>query len=205
MKLTKDEFHFLATQKIAMSQIFDASGLRNPDAHKAAKENGCNFVFGLSPCRKHGHRLRTRNAKCIQCDTAQIGFQLRGSVKGATVYVAASHKEQLFKVGISDFVERRLKVIQTAKYGGADDWEIVFLINGKSPALIEYQIQRELEEHCVESFYYWNGRTQNCLELFSFNYDYIKIKSILVCENMDSKLRVYSNEERLKTIYNHIK
>jgi len=203
MQFTREEIAFLVSQKVALSQVFDATGMSTDEARKAAKENECNVVFGGTPCRKHGHRLRTRSGSCIQCDTAQLGFQLRETVKNASVYVAASYKKRLFKIGLSNLVERRIKVIQAAQYGGASDWEAVLLVNGDHPSAIEYGFHKRLEKWNIEGSYVWNGRTQACRELFSCSYDEIKNVAESVSEDSGARLIVASNEKRLREIYNY--
>ena len=69
-----DQRKFLRDQKLPLSFLFDASGMRKVDYEAVMKRDEKFFAFGVTPCSKGGHSLRTRSGHCIQCDTAKIAY-----------------------------------------------------------------------------------------------------------------------------------
>ena len=122
--LTSEQLHFLRQQKILLSTVFDASGMRTADYQQVMKAEGKSFAYGVTQCSKGGHALRTRKGHCIQCDHATIAFMLRHDKK-AFVYIAASYGGRLIKVGSSEDVVRRERQLCDYRYGGQDDWHFL--------------------------------------------------------------------------------
>ena len=123
-KLTDDQRFFLKTQKLPLSQIFDASGMRKAAYAEAMKAAGANFAFGTTPCARGGHTLRTRAGHCIQCDTSKIAYQMRHHRAGF-VYLAGSPSTAQLKIGSTGDLSDRESKLRDYAYGGAADWEII--------------------------------------------------------------------------------
>lgn len=161
---TEAEYAFLASQKIPLSQIYDARGRGPTSFHANAKAGG--QLFGLaSPCKNGGHRLFTRKGHCIQCDPGKIAYMRRFSDKGY-VYIAASRKGRLLKVGSTSTLDGRASTLNTeGGYAGFDDWEIIAHSNALSSiGRIEFDIHKELEDLMLAIEYVRAGRKQTTRE-----------------------------------------
>ena len=105
--LKPDQLSFLAAHGIPLGSVFDASGMRTADYQTVMKNLGKAFAYGVTPCNRALHTLRTRAGHCIQCDYSKIAYMLRFDAT-AFIYVAASTNGNLKKVGSSgDIYERR--------------------------------------------------------------------------------------------------
>jgi hypothetical protein len=161
--ITDDEYVFLVSQKILVSQVFDARG-RGPtqfyDDAKAAE-----MLFGLAnPCAKGSHRLFTRHGHCIQCDTSRIRHA-SNHFKNGYVYIAATTKGQLLKVGCtSDPKDRALTLNTEGGYAGFDDWTIIAYAKTKNMGRVEFEIIKPLEELTVTRDYVRAGKAQTTRE-----------------------------------------
>jgi hypothetical protein len=98
--LTSDEKKFLEYHGIPLSWTFDASGMKKSEYAEAMREEEKLIAYGLNPCPRADHRLRTRNGSCPQCETANIAYALR-YLRNAHVYIAGSIEKRLIKVGTS--------------------------------------------------------------------------------------------------------
>jgi len=172
-ELTPEQRHFLGEQKVPLSELFDASGMSKSGYVEAMRESGQNFAYGVTPCGKGGHTLRTRAGHCIQCDTSKIAYQLRHQNAGH-VYLAGSPSTKLLKVGTTlDLRDREQKLTEYA-YGGATDWEILVSGHCSGAGKVEYLAHRQLKDASVGGFYVRAGRRQACYELFRCGYDAAK-------------------------------
>ncbi len=145
--------------------VFDASGLDKKTYKEVMDELGIEFAYGVTPCKRAGHTLRTRAGHCIQCDTAKIAYQLRYNESGI-VYVAYSEKLSLTKVGVAKNVNERLKNLNSHGYGGTKDWKIYSRKECKMSGQIEMQIHKYLAVHQALRNYEKAGNIVECRELF---------------------------------------
>jgi hypothetical protein len=76
--LTASKQSFLRDQRIDFADVFDARSMSKRQRENHADETGQRFMIGTT-CEKGGHRLRTKNGHCIQCDTSKIAHLLRFS------------------------------------------------------------------------------------------------------------------------------
>jgi hypothetical protein len=167
--LSPEQLAFLRAQKIPMSSLFDASGMKNANYQLAMRSDGKSFAYGVTPCGKGGHTLRTRAGHCIQCDHSKIAFMLRHDAR-AYVYIAASHAGKLIKIGSTLDVADRQKKLNDYQYGGQTDWQILGIANSASAGRIESEAQAKLGRYAVLGEYIRSGRRQRCYELFRCNF-----------------------------------
>lgn len=163
--LSTDQIFFLKTQRIPLSSVFDASGMRTAEYQSLMKAEGKSFAYGVTPCAKGGHTLRTRKGHCIECDHAKIAFMLRHD-KRAYVYIAASHDGRLIKVGSSGDVTDRAKKLSEYRYGGFEDWQILSTVATDAAGQVECEVHSRLASFSVDGHYLRAGRRQECYELF---------------------------------------
>lgn len=165
MKLTKSHLDFLETQKISLSRVFDASGMHKKDYQSVMSELEMLVAYGVTPCQKYGHTLRTRAGHCAQCNTAALAFLSRHDEEG-DVYVAHSSNESITKIGVASSYIARLRSLNSIGYGGIRDWEIAFTIRVSKAGLIEYRAQKSLRDWRISKSYNKSGQLVSCLELF---------------------------------------
>jgi hypothetical protein len=169
-KLTPAQRAFLVSHHIPPSMIFDATGLSSSKYAPVMRELGKNFAFGVTPCRKGSHTLRSRAGHCIQCNTATIAFQMRHE-QAAIIYIAGSDSSRLIKIGITNDLQNRLTNLNHYSYGRADDWEILLWARVSNAGRIEADTHRALSDFSIEGTYFREGREAECYELFRCSYE----------------------------------
>lgn len=168
-RLTPEQAAFLFKHNIPLSMVFDATGMSQIDYRSSMKKSNKYFAFGVTPCSSAGHTLRARSGNCIQCKTANITFQLR-DVKPADVYLAASRSKQIFKIGSSIEVDRRLENLCKVSYGNATDWLCIAKVRCKQAGQAEFKAQKALEHFRFVVPYTDAGREIEADELFACSY-----------------------------------
>jgi hypothetical protein len=162
------------------------------------KDLGMNFAFGVSPCSKFGHTLRTRAGHCVQCNTANIAFQLRKEEKGS-IYIAGSPSSRLIKIGVTNDVDARIRMLNHYGYGGYQDWEVLLRAFIETAGMVEIEAQRELDPYSVEGFYFREGRKVEALELFRCSY--IQAKDAVLAYLPQGSRYAASREDRASAVY----
>lgn len=155
---------FLSKHGLDKSIVMDAKGLSG----KALREKMDSLCFQLAmnvaPCKKSGHRLRTRYSHCVMCDPTKLRYQNRFSEE-AFLYIAKPQaSERLVKVGITTNINERTKSL--SGYGGYRTWEVVYSKSFPNAGRVEHLVQAELAKHRVIKAYVRDGRQQNAQELF---------------------------------------
>lgn len=165
LSLTREQEDFLRKLKIPLSLVFDATGMRPKDYRKAMRDQEKLFAIGVSPCAKHGHRMRTRSGDCMQCNPAAIGF-IRRHYNKASVYIAASRSKQLIKVGSSQHPEDRETLLNSREYGGISDWSTICHVRCTNAGRVEFDIHELLLPFASPQTYTREGKIVDCLEIF---------------------------------------
>jgi hypothetical protein len=169
-ELTPEQRTFLAARGIPLSCLFDASGMSKPDYQRAMKEAGKSFAYGVTPCIKGGHRLRTRAGHCIQCDHSKIAYMLRHDAP-STIYIAGSVRGRLLKVGCSNDVQVRRQLLNSYWYGGQFDWQILATAQTPSAGRVEFEVHARLARFHVSGEYVQGGKRRVCYELFRCDFE----------------------------------
>lgn len=165
MELTRDEQEFIARHGLNESDIFDGTSMSTIQRKAYARDTGRNFLIG-APCKKGGHRIKTPNSDCIQCNPAVIAYQKRHR-KRMTIYVARSPGGSVSKVGISENVTDRHRQMNSQSYGGLNDWEVVFKASADRAGELEAQTLKILSGNKTTSTYQKDGRLQEASEIVS--------------------------------------
>ena len=66
-ELTEEQLAYLQNHKVSLGSVFDATGLGRKDYSAKMKALGKAVAYGVTPCKKAGHTLRSRSGGCIQC------------------------------------------------------------------------------------------------------------------------------------------
>lgn len=161
--LKPSELAFLRRQNLTADDVFDARGKSQAYWFEAIKEAGKTVALG-SPCKKSGHRLRSRKGHCVQCDTSKLAFAGRYDTK-QYLYIAGSLHARLIKIGVCKDLLQRNKQICTERHGDARDWEIIYAVEIDRAGEIEARVLDRLGQFAIQSHYWKNGFLQQSIEL----------------------------------------
>lgn len=164
--LSDEQRRFLKEQNIPLSIVYDASGLSRASYQSIMRDLGMEFAYGVTPCKRSGHSLRTRAGDCIQCDTSKIAYQLRHNESGF-VYVAYSRSAKLLKIGVANNIQERLRNLNSQGYGGIKDWEMAFYKEYSEAGKVEMQVHNLLAQYQTVKTYFKTGSHVECRELFN--------------------------------------
>lgn len=162
---TQQEIAFLKAQRIPESLVFHGGSLPKRLYRPLMQELGAILITGASPCLAAGHTIRTRAGHCAQCDTARIAFQRRHSSPGF-VYVAASPRLRLHKVGSSKNALQRLATLNHCGYGGTSDWSLIDQIYSDNAGQTAFNVHTQLERFRHPVRYQRDGSWVECREIF---------------------------------------
>lgn len=178
MKLTKEQEAFLESQGIPLSAAFDASSMPKSVYSQVMKKLGKLVAFGVTPCDRAGHTLRTRHGHCIQCGTHHLAFIQRYSESGV-IYVAHSASKKLTKVGVTGDVSERIKMLNSYGYAGVNDWRVWYQRGMENNAgRVENFIHNKLLKYKISVNYEKEGRLVECQEVFDCGYEIATLEAM---------------------------
>jgi len=156
-RLTNDEKSFLAVRGLTERDVFDAKGLSRSQYETEMRDRNLLVAINVTPCRKHGHRIRTRAGHCVQCFPASLRYLKRYNSEGY-VYLAHSMRRGLIKVGMTrDIAVRQASLLKT-KYGGVSDWKIFdSKFFDEDAGVAENVLHMALRKFAVPGMEYMNG------------------------------------------------
>lgn len=163
--LSVEQQTFLEQQRIPLSRVFNAAGMSKSAYQEAMGDLGMVVAYGVSPCNKFGHTLRTRGGHCAQCNTAALAFVMRYDDRGE-IYVASSALLALTKIGVAKAHQDRMRTLNSHGYGGTTDWQIHSHYEVDSAGRVEFMAQQTLDSYRVSKTYFRTGKTIDCQELF---------------------------------------
>lgn len=171
---TKEEKDFMDKNGLTEEDIYDGRGESRKSCHDHAKANNCKYYFSSSPCRKSGHRIRTRCGHCAICNPGAIAFQDRHSGSGG-IYVATNG--DYTKVGVVDnninnieqaIHNRELRLNIYGGYGSEDNWKIIaWAAVDQNVGMIEHAVHNMLSDYSVKAGYYYGNGYKEAQEMFS--------------------------------------
>jgi hypothetical protein len=168
-KLIESQIKFLKSYGIDKKETFDASGYSKSEYRVKMDELSLKIAYGVTPCAKAGHTLRTKYGQCIQCHPKFIVFQKRND-DGGVVYVAFSNEESYIKIGCTKNIKTRAKTLREQNYGGYSDWTISFSKDvPENAGKIEFEMHNRLRQHSVAGEYYKDGKMQKTREMFKYS------------------------------------
>ena len=115
--LTKEQIAFLSKHKISLGVVFNAEGLTAKERKSQMETLDMRFAYGVTPCRKMGHTLRSLAGDCIQCNTHVIAFTNRHFDKGF-IYVSISSSKELLKICCTINIQNRTSSLNKLSYWG---------------------------------------------------------------------------------------
>lgn len=171
--LTNDQSNFLKINRIPLSAIYDASGLGRTEYSLVMKELGKWVAIGVTPCKKHGHTMRTRKGHCMQCNPLAHVF-LKRHIDSGEVYIAGSKKGGFLKIGTTNNHKNREVTLNSYGYGGVNDWQMIIAFKSENAGLVEHEAQKIIYDFAHPTKYEKNERIIDCLEIFRCRYSRAK-------------------------------
>lgn len=162
---TKEQLAFIARHGIPRSQLFNATGMSTSQYKSEMKALGMMVAYGVSPCDKAGHTLRTKNGHCAQCGTHHFAFSRRYENIG-DVYIAQSKRAGLIKIGTAEGADARQESLNHFGYAGAIDWVIKYRQECYKAGQVEFHAHKALMAYNVSRSYEKQGTTVSCNEVF---------------------------------------
>lgn len=166
MALSAGQKAFLGEHGIPLSMVFNAKGMPSSRYKPIMKAGEFLVAYGVTPCGRGGHTLRTRYGHCVQCDTKHIAYIRRHSEPGY-VYLAHSKSKNMVKIGASIDPNVRESHLNSYAYGGASDWVVIESIFTKNHAKHEHLAHQHLAAHRTSGEYFDRGGWIECNELYS--------------------------------------
>ena len=159
---------------------FDATGLRTAEYKSRMKELDKTVAYGVTPCKKYNHRLRTSAGHCIQCNPASIAVITRYYKEGY-VYIMSSRDAKAIKVGFSLDTKNRVQQLNTKGYGGASDWKLIYEAKAPEAGRIEHEVHSRLSKYKKDLQHIEWNKLVTCQETFSCSSEFAvaQIKDIL--------------------------
>ena len=165
MDFSKEELIFLKSHGIELTAVFDGTGVSTRDRKAHSKSSGQNFLIG-NPCGKGGHRLKTPNSDCIQCNPAVIAYKRRYRQK-MNIYIAHTALGGVSKIGITQNIPDRHRQMNEQKYGGFMDWELFYESISERAGELESATLKTLSSKRTFGSYFKDGKNQEAKEMFS--------------------------------------
>lgn len=191
--LTLEQKLFLKSQGLSEKDCFNAQGMTQSEYYPIMKRRNKLIAYNTPPC-KNGHTLRTRSGHCPQCNTAVLRFIQRSSEKGY-VYIAASLKGKISKVGFTSSVQTRAESLNRTSYANLQDWEILFAIQSDKAGKIEEKVKSTLSQYTDTVDYEHDGKLQSASELLRCNYQKIREIILEICKANKYQYEVVLNSD----------
>lgn len=185
-ELTSEQITFLKSQNIDIRLVFNANGLKKDEYSSIMKDFNKIVAYNVTPCKAHGHTLRTRSGHCCQCNTATLAFQMRADSKGIT-YLAASLNAKCIKVGFTTKVSVRGASLNSSKYANQNDWKILFAIESPVAGQIENMANQKLFKYKNNLDYFHDNHSQEANEIFFYSYSFARQIILDICQDNSFK------------------
>jgi len=188
--MNKDVLEFIAEYKLNPQHFFDANGQTlTSDVRDQMRNEEKIFAFNTSACNK-GHNIKSRSGHCIVCEPKNIHFTLINFNEGF-VYIAASMKGSVIKIGSTNNIEKREKYLNEKKgYGNFNDWKILHYLKCPKMGYHEDNIQKILERFRERDIPYYIGtELKYSNEMFRISYQkaYSTFEEYFTGKNYQSK------------------
>ena len=199
-QLFPDQLEFLDKHGIPVSAVFDASDLKKSEYKFLMKELGKLVAYGVSPCKKAGHTLRTRAGHCLQCDPLKLVYLLR-HINTGMVYVAGSRSGGFLKVGSAVDAQKRISTLNSWAYASQNDWCLISSFSCNKAGSVEHLVQKGVSDFACPAQYMRDGRQVECLEIYKCSYSRI-LQAVETLEGFAIS-KMYSNAS-LEALFNSI-
>jgi hypothetical protein len=149
-ELTKSQVAFLEKHKISEELLINANGCgMTEELSQRMSDEGKAFAYNTAECSSNkNHQFKTREGECPQCHTPSIQYALKEFETGY-IYIIGSIKAGLMKVGLATEIVKRVKSLNgtASKYGGFDDWEMLYYAKTSKIGRVERLAQEKLSNY----------------------------------------------------------
>lgn len=175
MNLTEEQSGFFNHHNIDLKLVFDATWtwLVWKELKEAMHNSDTIFAVWTNKCN-NWHYIKTRSWHCPVCNTERIAHTLRNTKREAYVYVVASIKWELIKIGFTRDLDDRLFHLNKDSYWWFNDWSFLYYANYKNAWEVELELHSILKDYNFWLVYIHYGKKIRCYELFKCSYKKIK-------------------------------
>lgn len=173
LSLTQEQVKVLARFKLPTSSVLDARGMERSDWKIELKRQNKAVAFTDSLCkRNHTAQLRLSSGHCIECSPRGVAAWKKHQEPGF-VYIAASPRLGLFKIGTAKVASERSDGIIRDGYGGADDWVMLYRRKFDKAGAVESKAKTALAPYAAPREYVRKGHgiTVTAKELFGCEFE----------------------------------
>jgi len=203
-ELTKSQIAFLEKHKISEDLLINADGNgMTEELGLRMSEEGKILAFNGSQCPANkNHNFITREGACPQCHTASLQTALKEFQTGY-VYIIGSVQAGLIKVGAATEIIKRVKTLNGAasKYGGFDDWEMLFYAKMVNIGKVERMVQEKLASYLDTRQFLKSEKMPKGSELFRCSYT--RAKKALTDVQEELELEFTQKVEKSAILYNY--
>lgn len=109
---------------IPFERVTYADGLVGNALQAEMYRLGAWVAYGTNPCKNGGHRLKWRSKHCFVCNPRHIKEYKQNEIPGY-FYLLRSGKKLVFKIGITNDLQTRIRQVNSDAYGGYVNWSLV--------------------------------------------------------------------------------
>jgi hypothetical protein len=203
-QFSRSQIAFLDKHKISEDLLINADGNgMTEDLNLRMSEEGMILAYNTSECSANkNHTFLTAEGECPQCHTATIHAALKEYQTGY-IYIIGSVQAGLMKVGAATEIIKRVKTLNGAasRYGGFDDWEMLFYAKTINIGKVERMVQEKLTSYLDTRQFLKSEKTPKGSELFRCSYT--RAKTALMDVQEELALEFSQKVERSAILYNY--
>jgi hypothetical protein len=176
--LTKVQADFIKKHKISDELLIDAQGNNFSEELKAemyAQQKS--IAYNVTGCPENdNHTFHTIEGFCPECHPLKLAVALIENKTGY-IYISGSIKGNLIQVGSAVEAKDKIKTINSfsAKYGGYDDWELLFYAKTESLGKAERMTQEKLSDYKAVHVQEKATKLKNGIEIYRCSYNKAKL------------------------------
>ena len=203
-ELTKSQIAFLDKHKISEDLLINANGGEMTEGlSQQMSEEEKILAYNTAECSGNkNHNFLTSEGDCPQCHTASLQTALKEYQSGY-IYIIGSVQAGLMKTGAATEIVKRVKTLNGAasKYGGFDDWEMLFYAKTINIGKVERMVQEKLASYLDTRQFQKSEKAAKGSELFRCSYT--RAKKALMDVQEELGLEFTQKVEKSAILYNY--
>jgi hypothetical protein len=203
-ELTKSQLAFLDKHKISEDLLLNANGSgMTEELSLRMSEEGKILAYNTSECSANkNHNFITPEGDCPQCHTASIQTALKEYQTGY-IYIIGSVQAGLTKVGAATEIIKRVKSLNGAasRYGGFDDWEMLFYAKTSNIGKVERKVQEGLASYMDTRQFRKSEKMPKGSQLFRCSYN--RVQKALTDVQEELAIEFTQKVEKSAILYNY--
>ena len=203
-ELTRSQLAFLKKHDISEDLLIDANGSEmTENLSQQMLEEEKILAYNTAECSANkNHNFLTTEGDCPQCHTASLQTALKEYQTGY-IYIIGSVQAGLMKLGSATEIVKRVKTLNgsASKYGGFDDWEMLFYAKTINIGKVERMAQDKLTSYLDTRQFQKSDRAAKGSELFRCSYT--RAKKALTDVQEELALDLTQKVEKSAILYNY--